>query len=115
VSSFGGILRDNVVHFGNLLDATAALLKGEVAAVMGRQTIIEAGLGANASRFEISTAPAPGLATSGWELGLAVKADNPELVAALEKAMAELLRDGTVEGIFASRGLSYRAPVGFSR
>ena len=114
VSSFGGLLRENVVHFGDLLKATAALLKDEVSAVMGRQTIIEAGLGEAAARFEISTAPAPGLATTGWELGLAVKADNPELAAALGKAMAELLQDGTVERIFKKRGLSYRAPVGVS-
>lgn len=112
VSSFGGILRENVVHFASLQEATAALLKGEVAAVMGRQTVIEAGLGPNRERFEVSVAPAPGLATSGWELGLAVKADNPELAKALAKAMAELLQDGTVERIFTSRGLSWRPPVG---
>ena len=112
LSSFGGILRGNVVHFGNLADATAALLKGEVAAVMGRQTPIEAGLGKERERFVIGTAPAPGLASTGWELGLAVKAEFPDLAAALEKAMAELLRDGSVERIFTKRGLSYRAPEG---
>jgi polar amino acid transport system substrate-binding protein len=112
VSSFGGLLRENVVHFATLAAATAALMKGEVAAVMGRQTLIEAGLGDQASRFEISTAPTPGIAISGWELGLAVKADNPELAAALEKAMAELLKEGAIERIFKKRGLSYRAPVG---
>jgi polar amino acid transport system substrate-binding protein len=112
VSSFGGLLRENVVHFGTLAAATAALVKGEVAAVMGRQTLIEAGLGDQASRFEISTAPTPGIAITGWELGLAVKADNPELAAALEKAMAELLREGAIERIFKKRGLGYRPPVG---
>jgi ABC-type amino acid transport substrate-binding protein len=112
VSSFGGILRENVVHFGTLQEATAALVKGEVAAVMGRQTIIEAGLGTSRERFEIGAAPAPGLATSGWELGLAVKADNPALAQALGKAMAELVQDGTVERIFTSRGLTWRPPVG---
>jgi ABC-type amino acid transport substrate-binding protein len=112
VGSFGGTLRENVVHFANLIDACEALRKGEVAAVMGRQTLIEAGLGADASRYVVSTAPAPGLATSGWELGMAVKADNPELAAALEQAIAALLRDGTVERAFTSRGLSYRAPTG---
>ncbi len=112
VSAFGGLLRENVVHFRTLAEATAALVRGEVAAVMGRQTIIEAGLGKEASRFEITAAPAPGLATTGWELGLAVKADYPDLAEALARAMTELLRDGTVERIFTSRGLSYRAPVG---
>lgn len=110
VGSFGGLLRENVVHFKTLKDATDALVRGEVAAVMGRQTLIEAGLGKEASRFEIGTAPAPGLATTGWELGLAVKADYPDLKTALAQAMTDLVKDGTVERIFAKRGLTYRAP-----
>jgi ABC-type amino acid transport substrate-binding protein len=110
VGSFGGLLRENVVHFKTLKDATAALLAGEVSAVMGRQTLIEAGLGKEAGRFEIGPAPAPGLATSGWELGLAVKADYPELRDALAQAMTGLVQDGTVERIFAKRGLTWRAP-----
>ncbi len=113
VSSFGGILRDNVVHYRNLLEATAAMKRGEVAAVMGRETLIEAGLGADRAKYEIAAAPAPGLATTGWQVGIAVKADNPELVEALTKAMSDLLNDGTVERVFTSRGLTYRPPVGF--
>jgi polar amino acid transport system substrate-binding protein len=111
VGAFGGLLRENVVHFKTLIEATAALKRGEVAAVMGRQTIIEAGLGADAAKYEISTAPAPGLAISGWELGLAVKADNPELAAALAAAMSELLREGAIERIFTGRGVSWRGPL----
>lgn len=112
VGSFGGLLRENVVHFPTLIAATAALLKGDVSAVMGRQTLIEAGLGTSAERFVISAAPAPGIATSGWELGMAVKADNPELAEALARAIDALVREGVVERAFTSRGLSYRAPVG---
>jgi len=111
MDSFGGLLRENVVHFATIPDATAALRKGEIAAVMGRQTLIEAGLAGQAGNFVISTAPAPGLAIAGWELGLAVKADHPELAASLDQAMAELLKDGSIERIFAKRGLSYRAPA----
>jgi polar amino acid transport system substrate-binding protein len=112
MDSFAGLLRENVVHFATVADATAALRKGEVAAVMGRQTLIEAGLEGQGGNYVISTAPAPGLAITGWELGLAVKADNPELAAALDKAMAELLKDGSIERIFTKRGLSYRPPSG---
>jgi len=115
VGSFGGLLRENVVHFPNLIAATAALVRGDVAAVMGRQTLIEAGLGPAAASFVVSTAPAPGLATTGWELGMAVKADNPALAAALEQAIAELLREGVVERAFTRRGLTYRAPVGVGK
>ncbi len=112
VTQFGGILRPNVVHFANLHAATEALKKGEVSAVMGRQTIIEAALGDQASRYEISAAPTPGITTTGWELGLAVKADNAELATALSNAMADLLREGAIERIFQKRGITYRAPVG---
>jgi ABC-type amino acid transport substrate-binding protein len=112
VGSFGGTLRENVVHFATLIAATAALKKDEVSAVMGRQTLIEAGLGPDQAKFVIATAPTPGIATSGWELGMAVKEDNPELAAALQKAIKELLKEGFVERAFTKRGLTYRAPVG---
>ncbi len=110
MTSFGGVLRGSVVHFGTIAEAAAALRRGEVAAVMGRQSLIEAALGADAGRFEIAAAPAPGLATTGWELGVAVKSDNPELATALETAMAGLVKDGTVERIFTNHGLTYRMP-----
>jgi polar amino acid transport system substrate-binding protein len=110
MSSFGGLLRENVVHFGSMAEAVAALVAGKVAAVMGRQSVIEAALGAEAARFEIAAAPAPGLATTGWELGLAVKADRTGLAAALQRAMGELLADGTIERIFAKRAITYRPP-----
>lgn len=113
MTSFGGLLRENVVHFGSIADATAALVKGDVAAVMGLQSVIEAALGKDASRFVIAPAPAPGLALTGFDLGLAVKADNPDLAAALERAMADLITDGSVEGIFARRGVTYRPPSTF--
>lgn len=110
VSSFGGLLRENVVHFKNVLDAAVALRKNELPAVMGRQTVIEAGLGEESTRYEIGPVATPGMVISGWDLGVAVKADNPELAAAIDTAMAELRRDGSIERIFTKRGLSYRAP-----
>jgi ABC-type amino acid transport substrate-binding protein len=108
---FGGLLRSNVVHFGSTMDAAAALLKNEVVAVMGRQTHIEAGLQGAADRFIVGPVATPGMGVTGWDVGLAVKADFPDLAEALERAMAELRQDGTIERIFTSRGLSYRPPV----
>jgi ABC-type amino acid transport substrate-binding protein len=111
MQSFGGLLRENVVHFGSMLDAAIALRKNEVPAVMGRQTIIEAGLEGDAGKFAIAVVATPGMAITGWDLGVAVKADYPDLAAAIDKAMAELRKDGTIERIFTSRGLKYRAPA----
>jgi polar amino acid transport system substrate-binding protein len=110
MNSFGGLLRGSVVHFATPAQAAAALLKNEVAAVMSRQTHIEAALAGSAAKFEIGPVAMPGVAVSGWDVGLAVKADNPELAAALEKAMDGLRADGTVERVFTRRGLTYAAP-----
>jgi len=110
LNAFGGRLRGQVVHFGTAHEAAAALRKNEVAAMMGRQTIIEAALAGAAEGFGIAPVSTPGLATSGWDLGVAVKADNAELAAAVENAMAELRKDGTIERIFTKRGLTYAAP-----
>jgi ABC-type amino acid transport substrate-binding protein len=109
-NSFGGALRPNVVHFGTMDAATAALRKNEIAAVMGRQVFLEAGLGEDAQRFAIAPVATPGLGITGWEIGLAVKADRPELVAALDQAMAELMKEGAIQAIFAKRGLTYLPP-----
>ncbi len=111
MQSFGGLLRPNVVHFGSTMEAAAALKKNELAAVMGRQTHIEAGLLGGPASYEIAPVATPGMVVSGWDLGVAVKADNPELAAAIDAAMAELRKDGTIERIFTSRGLTYRAPA----
>ena len=111
MNAFGGILRENVVHFATIPEAMAALRKNEVAAVIGRQTLIEAGLQGTTGSFEVAPVAMPGLSLSGWDIGLAVKADRPELASAVEQAMAELLKDGTVERIFTKRGLSYLPPA----
>ena len=107
MTQFGGLLRDNVVHYASVADAAAALVKGEVAAVMGIWSVLEAALAGHRDHFEIGVAPTPGIATTGWELGLAVKADNPELVAALDRAMGELRADGTLARIFQAHGVTY--------
>lgn len=113
MTQFGGVLRENVVHFGSIEQAAAALLKGDVAAIMGRESIIQATLAKDAARFEIAPAPAPGLAVTGWDLGLAVRVEQADLAAALDRAMHDLITDGTVERIFAQRAVTYRPPSTF--
>jgi ABC-type amino acid transport substrate-binding protein len=111
-TSFGGLLRANVVHFGTTLAAAGALAKNEVAAVMGRRTHIEAALRDSGGRFEVAPVATPGLGISGWDVGLAVKADRADLAASIEKAMAELRADGSIARIFTDRGLTYSPPEG---
>ena len=109
-NSFGGRLRQSLVHYPTTLAAAEALKKNEIAAVMGLQSHLEASLGSAAEKFGIAPVATPGLPTTGWDVGVAVKADNPELAAALEKAMAELLEDGTIGRIFTRRGITHAPP-----
>ncbi len=109
-NSFGGRLRQSIVHYPTTLAAAEALKKNEIAAVMGLQSHLEASLGAAADKFAIGPVATPGLPTTGWDVGVAVKADNPELAAAIEKAMAELLGDGSIGRMFTKRGMTHATP-----
>jgi polar amino acid transport system substrate-binding protein len=112
MNSFGGLLRENVVHFGTIGEAVAALRKNEVAAVMGSRIQIESSMAGAGAGYAIASVATPGLTLSGWDIGVAVNAANPELAALVDKAMAEMREDGTVKRIFTRRGLTYSARHG---
>jgi len=112
MNSFGGLLRENVVHFGTMGEAVAALRKNEVAAVMGIRTQIELGMAGAGADYAIAPVATPGLALTGWDIGVAVNAGNPELAALVEKAMAEMRKDGTLKWICTKHGLTYPARHG---
>lgn len=100
----------NVTHFPTLAQAVDALVKGDVAAVMGTESELTAALGDNAARFPLTAMETPGLTKPWWELGLAVKDSNRQLGNALEDVIAALKADGTVAAIFRRHGLAYRSP-----
>lgn len=112
MTSFGGRLQNNVVHFATIRDAVAALRRNEVAAVIGSQVQIESALAEAAQSFGIAPVATPGLTVVGWDIGVAVNATNPELAALVENAMVEIGKDGTIERIFTKRGLTYAPPRG---
>jgi ABC-type amino acid transport substrate-binding protein len=109
--SFGGILRDNVVHFLSVPEAAAALRRGDVAAIMGRRGQIEAALADGSGDFAVSEPSTPGLRPTAWDVGMAVKADQSELAARIEAAVLELRADGSIQRIFAKRGMTYATPA----
>ena len=109
-NAFGGALRKSLVHYPTAAEAAKALRQNEIAAVMGRQTVLEAVLGDDAKNFGIAPVSTPGLSITGWDIGLAVKADRPELVAALDGAMSELMKEGKIQAIFKQRGLTWLPP-----
>jgi ABC-type amino acid transport substrate-binding protein len=109
LSADSGRYREKLKIFKSTEEAIAALKSGAVAAVLGQQGELENGVGADA-RFAIDLPPNQLLKMQQWRIGLAVKAENVELVKALETAMNELLADGTVTRIVQGYGLKHRQP-----
>jgi polar amino acid transport system substrate-binding protein len=99
LSALHGRLRENVVHFRSVTAAAAALGDGAISAILAPRGELEGALRGE-TRFAIDEAKLGGLTAKRWPLGMAVKAEAADLAAALEQALAELERDGTVAAIF---------------
>ena len=101
-----GRLRENVVHFATVGEATQAFAKGELAAVLAPRAELEAGLKGQQG-YALDTPKFAELKIDGWPLGMAVKAEEKELAEAIAAALADLKRDGTVAAIFKRHGISH--------
>ncbi len=109
-AAMGGRLRDSMVLFPSLAEATEALRQGKVAAVMGPRGELEGQLGADLGKFHVGPMILPGLPYDGWDVGVAVKATYTQLVEAVDRAMSELYEEGAFKRIFEAQGITYRPP-----
>ena len=105
-----GRLRENVIHYKDISEAVAKLKAGDVAAVMGPRSEVEAAMGKD-TRFIIETVQMPELKINSWPIGMAVKAEEKTLADALSDALKTLLKDGKVAEIFARNGISHLQPT----
>ncbi len=111
LGALNGRLRDNVVHYHSVAQAAAGLKAGEVAAVVAPRAELEAAVGGG-TRFAFGPVHMPELRIDHWAVGMAVKADNPQLAEAVSGALAALQRDGTVARIFSRYGITLQTPGG---
>jgi len=107
-TAYGGVIKDNVVHFPTVDAAARALVAGDVAAVMAPQSQIEGGLGPDLKRFELSTVSMQGFGRPNWVVGVAVNHDSRDLGYAVEDIIVALRESGVINRIFSSYGISYR-------
>ncbi|MEW8506414.1 MAG: transporter substrate-binding domain-containing protein [Candidatus Thiodiazotropha sp.] len=110
LSAYDGKIRNQVVHFSNIGKAVTALKQGEIAAVAGPRSEIEFALGDHADNYAVGPIQMPGLRTSGWDLGAAVKKGNTALAEAVETAMAQLRKQSSLSKIFSNYRSSYQLP-----
>ncbi len=103
-----GRLRENVVHFTTVAEATAALADGRVSAVLAPRAELEAAL-LGRDRLVLDSAKFAELKVDSWPLGMACKAEEQALAEAVAGAVAELKRDGSIAAIFRQHGITYQA------
>lgn len=117
-NGFDGRLRDTTVNHKSVVEAVESLLKGNVSAVMAPRGELHAALATfpdAEGSFGMS-----GLddlfrtdrVRSQWDVGVAMQSGNPGLQSAVEQAMAELIEDGTVAGIFDQYGIAWTGARG---
>ncbi len=112
LSADGGRLHGQVTHFKELGEAPDELRARHIAGFFGMRSQVEPMLAQAGDGFVMSMPPRlPGLPQAGWALGLAVKADQPELEHALLDAITELERDGSLDHIFKQHGVTRLAPL----
>jgi len=109
LSADGGVYRNNVAHYKSAGEALAGMKNGEVSAVMGMQSELEAGL-AGAPGYNISDVPLPIVNRRQWVLGMAVKSGHEKLARSLQEAMNGLAEKGQLKEVFKRHGVEYRAP-----
>ena len=105
-----GALVNNISHYLKPGQGAAKFAKGEVAALLGVQSSLEALLRSNNQRAAWSTPPMPGLVRASWVLGTAVDEKSRDLSYAVGAALTALAADGSLQAICEKYGVTYVAP-----
>lgn len=103
-----GAAGDKVHRYPNVAQAMAALVAGDVMAVMGPRAQLEAGA---TDAIGIHEPPFLGLERSKWTLGLALSTQHRPLGYAVDDIIGAAIADGRMERIFADHGVTYLPAV----
>lgn len=102
-----GQLLGNMRRFPTVDAAMAALRAGEVKAVMGPLSQLQAGLDES---LDLHQPPLPGLSRGTWTLGVAFRHNYRSLGYAVDDAIGAAIADGRLAAAFARYGIAFRAP-----
>lgn len=110
-SVFNGMLAAKTHHYPGVPQAFAAMKAGEVDAVMAMRGEIDWQVHeANDPQVALAQNAYPNMGKQRWEIGMAVHESNRQLSYAVEEALESLIREGSVQAIYASYGLQYEVP-----
>lgn len=105
-----GALRNNVLHYIKAPDGVKRFAAGEMAALLGVRSELEALLRDAGVKASVSEPGMPGIVRASWPVGMAVKENSRDLGHALAAALAKLEASGKLAEICSRYGVSYAAP-----
>ncbi|WP_428312759.1 substrate-binding periplasmic protein [Hydrocarboniphaga sp.] len=109
--AYGGRLRTAAERLPTAMAAVQAFANDEVDAVMAPHGELQGLLKIiGGPPIETRTTEIQGLYRTAWDVGMAIKAGNPKLKAAVLDALAKLQQSGELQAIFARYGIDYVAP-----
>ncbi len=107
---YSGRMQNHIKHFRTHTQAIDAMRKGEISAVMGPRTELEGLIGTDKDRYPVAAIEMTGPVQTFWQPGLAVKADKPKLIEAIDKAITALIASGEMAAIFEKHNARYNPP-----
>ena len=102
-----GQLLQNIIRFRTAGEAMAALRAGEIKAVTGPLSQLQAALD---DATAVHTPPLPGLARGKWTLGVAVRHNYRGLGYAVDDAIGAMIANGHMEAMFEDFGVTFHPP-----
>lgn len=112
MGAFGGMLKQDVVHFPTGTDAVTALVNGKADVAVASRAQVETVLsGGAAPDIHRRKGPLPAMMSPGWDIGMAVRENSRSLGDAIEALLADMAQSGALAAIFAAYGVSYAPPL----
>ena len=109
----GGLLKEQVKIVSTGAEAVRMVARGEAVATYVTRAVAESalhGLGQPSSHIELMQMDMGTRAAQGWPIGVAIRAVNHPLRAAVEQAMAKLQGSGELLTIFQAHHLTFTTP-----
>lgn len=110
LSTLGGRLRNNVMHYMSIFDALDDLKLKKVAAVVGLDSQLRWWAKENGAQFDLSGDGLQTIAKRHWDIGIAADNRFRELTYVVGDEVTAAIADGTVAGIFAKYHLPFTQP-----
>jgi len=110
-SALQGRMRDNTHHYNNPRLAFDAMKQGRISAVMAMRSEIDWLLHEEGGeRYRRAENGFPDMGKQAWDIGIAVGEGDRDVGYAVETVFDRMIRDGSMEALFARYGLTYEKP-----